>query len=151
MRAGLHYLITSGMTGYIPNPSEVAISNNWLGPYKIQGNPHINDDSCASYNSQISCVFKHPYKKDLYIAMADRWVPDYVVTKDVYSRISRSIASRFNDKYKATLEERESLAKAPLLSTVNTSVSTYVWLPISFEGEKAIINWAEEWKIEDFS
>ena len=29
----------------------------------------------TSYRSQITSVFKHPRKKDLYIALADRWLP----------------------------------------------------------------------------
>ena len=31
----------------------------------------------------------------------------------------------------------------------NTSKSTYVWLPIEWEGEKPIIRWVDEWKLED--
>ena len=29
MRKGKHYLITSGTTGYFPNPSEVAVAQTW--------------------------------------------------------------------------------------------------------------------------
>ena len=31
-RKGKHYLVTSGTTGYLPNPSEVAIADTWHGP-----------------------------------------------------------------------------------------------------------------------
>lgn len=68
-----HYLITSGTTGYNPNPSEVAIADTWHGPYTVQGNPHVNDPTNTSFHSQISSVFKVQGKKDLYIAVADRW------------------------------------------------------------------------------
>ena len=32
LRKGKHYLITSGTTGYLPNPSEVAVADTWHGP-----------------------------------------------------------------------------------------------------------------------
>ena len=32
----------------------------------------------------------------------------------------------------------------------NTSKSTYVWLPIEWDGDKPMIRWYDEWKIEDF-
>jgi signal transduction histidine kinase/ActR/RegA family two-component response regulator len=75
-RGGKHYLLTSGTTGYLPNPSEVAVADTWHGPYRELGNPHPTDESNTSFHSQISSVFKVPGKKDLYIACADRWAPD---------------------------------------------------------------------------
>ena len=75
LRHGRHYLVTSGTTGYLPNPSEVAVADTWHGPYQVLGNPHPGDTSNTSYHSQISSVFKVPGKKDLYIACADRWLP----------------------------------------------------------------------------
>lgn len=32
----------------------------------------------------------------------------------------------------------------------NTSKSTNVWLPIEWEGDKPIIKWKDEWKLEDY-
>ena len=66
------------MTGYYPNPSQVALADTWHGPYKVLGDPHPGDASRTSYHSQISSVFKVEGKKDLYIAVADRWVPDHM-------------------------------------------------------------------------
>lgn len=63
LRNGKHYLITSGTTGYFPNPSEVAVANTWHGPYRVLGNPHPNDPSHTSYHSQVSSVFKVPGKR----------------------------------------------------------------------------------------
>ncbi len=47
-RRGKHYLLTSGTTGYLPNPSEVAVADSWHGPYTILGNPHPADKSRTS-------------------------------------------------------------------------------------------------------
>ena len=76
LRRGKHYLLTSGTTGYFPNPSEVAVADSWHGPYKVLGNPCPDDPSDTTWHSQIASVFKVPGKKDLYIALGDRWLPD---------------------------------------------------------------------------
>lgn len=149
-RNGKHYLITSGMTGYVPNPSETAIADNWQGPYAVQGNPHIKDDSMASFNSQISGVFKYP-GKDLYIALADRWVPEYVMTKEKYEAMERVVLSQFDNSVKVLPSDYAAIADAPFMGSANTSISDYVWLPIRFEGEKVCIDWKDEWRIEDIS
>ena len=84
--------MTSGTTGYLPNPSEVAIADSWHGPYTVQGNPHVGDNSNTSFHSQISSVFKVPGKKDLYIACADRWLPNEMERKyEDYAKIFEAI------------------------------------------------------------
>lgn len=92
IRHGKHYLLTSGTTGYFPNPSEAAMADTWHGPYTVQGDPHIGDKTKTSFHSQISSVFKVPNKKDLYIACADRWMPnapdyDYTHYGPLYDRL----------------------------------------------------------------
>ncbi len=150
VRAGRHYLLTSGMTGYLPNPSEAAVADDWHGEYTILGNPHVEDESRASFNSQISQVFKHPRKKDLYIALADRWVPEYAVTKERYEAIERAIASHYDSAYQATKEDAEILMNSPMLKSADTSKARYVWLPLRFEDGRALIDWKEEWRLEDY-
>lgn len=51
---GKKYMLTSGMTGYVPNRSDSAACDRWDGAFESLGNPHVNDASCASFNSQIS-------------------------------------------------------------------------------------------------
>jgi hypothetical protein len=53
----------------------VAVARTFHGPWTVLGNPHPHDASGTSYRSQISSVFRHPHKKDLCIALADRWLP----------------------------------------------------------------------------
>ena len=31
----------------------------------------------------------------------------------------------------------------------NTSIARYVWLPIQWEGEKPVLRWRDEWRLED--
>lgn len=149
MRHGRHYLLTSGMTGYIPNPSEIAVSKDPLGPYIPIGNPHRNDTSSASFNSQVSCVFQDPQREDFYLVMADRWVPKYVMTEKRYQQIMRVVAAQSDKSYKPKLTDYLAVAGAPFLGTARTSIAEYVWLPLRFEGEQPVIEWYDEWNVED--
>lgn len=143
-----HYVFSSGMTGYTPNPSEVAVSDDWMGPYEVQGNPHENDASSASFNSQISFIFKVE-GKDLYVAVADRWIPDDLMTAQKYDVIMRAIAQRSDKSIKVTQGEKMQMIKM-MTRQVDTSVANYVWLPIRFDGHVAKIEWHDKWKPEDF-
>lgn len=140
-RSGLHYLITSGTTGYYPNPSEVAVAASYHGPWRVQGDPHPDDRSRTSYHSQISCVFRHPGKSDLYIAMADRWLPHYLTdSTEALELHERAFwPGSGNDHHDITGLPEE-----------NTSLADYVWLPIRFDRDLAIIDWHDEWRIEDY-
>lgn len=143
---GKYYLLTSGMMGYVPNPSRISVSDSITGPYKELGDPHVDEPNVSSYNSQVSCIFKHP-NKDLYISLADRWVPDFVVDKETNDKLTRAIASNYDKKYKASLREKIWMMRSPLMGKANTSRSNYVILPISFEENMPVIHWQDEWKI----
>lgn len=147
-RQGKHYLVTSGTTGYLPNPSEVAVADTWHGPYKVLGNPHRYDKSNTSFHSQISSVFKVPGKKDLYIACADRWVPGSMELEyPVYERIFRMM-------FHEDPSERKKLTKEDMAIfddlSKNTFIADYVWLPLHFEDGKVYIDWKDEWRLEEY-
>lgn len=144
-RWGKHYLITSGTTGYLPNPSEVAIADSWHGPYEVLGNPHLHDETHTSYHSQISSVFKVPGKRDLYIACADRWLPEAMqLNYDQYG-------SLFAKMFDPSISKKEiPMGIVSSLPKEKTSIADYVWLPIQFDGKKVIIDWKDEWKVEDY-
>ncbi len=143
---GRHYLITSGMTGYVPNPCEVAVSDDWMGPFTVLGDPHVDDESSASFNSQPCCVFQVAGTEKL-ILMADRWVPDYVMTKDKYDSLVRAIYSRYDKSLKPSFQDMMDMFKAPLLGSADTSRANYVWLPIEFEEEMPRVRWLDEWTV----
>lgn len=143
-REGKHYLVTSGTTGYLPNPSEIAIADTWHGPYRELGNPHPKDQSQTSYHSQISSVFKVEGKKDLYIAVADRWIPDKMDYK--YEEYKAIFERNFDPAYSGP----KTLGKFGEDSERNTSIANYVWLPFRFDGCRAYLDWKDEWRIEDY-
>lgn len=146
VRKGKHYLITSGTTGYMPNPSEVAIADTWHGPYTVLGNPHPQDESYTSYHSQVSCVFKVEGKKDLYIAMADRWLPELMDYK--YERYAKAFEQFFNPDYVG--EKIDMVENFGNDIKRHTAIADYVWLPFRFDGEMAYLDWKDEWRIEDY-
>ena len=144
VRGGKHYLITSGTTGYCPNPSELAVADTWHGPYRVLGNPHPGDPSRTSFHSQVSSVFKVPGKKDLYIALGDRWLPGdmdrpYEVTHGFFE-------SCFGEKNEAA--ERAWRALPP--PGADMRVADYVWLPFRFDGEMGYLDWRDEWSPAEF-
>lgn len=148
MRKGKHYLITSGTTGYLPNPSEVAVGDTWHGPFTVLGNPHVDDPSDTSFHSQISSVYKVPGKKDLYIALADRWLPDMMELE--YSVYERLFKVMFGEEYSREEKLAAMYEARGMSGPENTSMADYVWLPIVFEDNVPKIRWYDEWRIEDF-
>ncbi|MBQ7916997.1 MAG: family 43 glycosylhydrolase [Firmicutes bacterium] len=152
LRKDKHYLLTSGTTGYLPNPSEVAVADTWHGPFTVLGDPHPDDPTTTSFHSQVSSVFKVQGKKDLYIACADRWLPDYMHLR--YEDYAPLYEKQFNSDMENPLE-----GSANLMDDVinNTSVANYVWLPLRFvepceeyPNGMVFIDWKDEWRIEDY-
>lgn len=147
-RKGKHYLLTSGTTWYLPNPSEIAVADTWHGPYKLLGNPHRNDESMTSFHSQVSCVFKVPGKKDLYIACADRWMPEH--TELEYKDYEKTFARMFHEDEEIRKEGELEGGKLLMGIGGNTSIADYVWLPLRFENDMVYIDWRDEWSLDDY-
>ena len=143
---GRKYMVTSGMTGYIPNKSDVAVSDGWEKEFASLGNPHMQDSSNASFNSQISKIFRIE-GTDRFVAMADRWLPEYHVDARVADLFTRVIAGSYDSEhYKATEEERREMYAANKLKTARTQIADYVWLPIEFIDGKPRLRWQDKWK-----
>ena len=144
---GCKYMLSSGMTGYIPNQSDSALSFSWEDPFIPKGDPYVDDESLSSFNSQFTQVFRLP-ESGRYIALSDRWVPDYPVDAKRADMLRRCIASRYDpEHYQATDEEKKELAAAPMLETADTSRADYVWLPVEFAGRRVRIRWHDKWTV----
>lgn len=147
---GKKYMLTSGMTGYVPNRSDSAVADAWDAPFESLGDPHVEDESCASFNSQITKIFRVEGKENIFIAMADRWLPGYHVDARIADLFTRVIAGNYEpEKYQATDSERAEMYAANVLETADTSIADYVWLPISLESGRPKIVWRDSWNIED--
>ena len=145
-------MITSGMSSYVPNPSDSAVSSGWDQPFTSIGNPHVADSSRASFNSQISKVFRVEGKDGLFIAMADRWLPRYPVDAERSDMITRAIACTYDsENYQATESERREMYEAVSAEKADTSISDYVWLPFRMteSSDEIRIVWRNRWTVNE--
>lgn len=152
IRGGKHYLITSGTTGYVPNESMVASFTDYHGKYKELGNPHPADKYHHSFCSQVTDVVKIP-GKDLYVAVADRWMPQITDT-GFPMQVAKQMEVQYKDHQPfekdfstPTPKDKSNEVRTDWDVTYN---STYVFLPIVFKGGKPQIEWRDEWRIEDY-
>lgn len=142
---GVKYMLTSGMTGYVPNRSDSACCGRWNGVFQPMGNPHVEDASHASFNSQISKIFRVE-GTDTFIAMADRWLPGTPVDARLAEVFTRVIAGTYDPaRYQATEAERQEMYAANKLEAADTSIADYVWLPIQWENGRPVLRWREQW------
>ncbi len=155
-RGGKHYLLTSGTSGYHANPSLAAVADTYHGPWTMLGDAHRNDQTATSFNSQISSVFKHPAKKDLYIALADRWIynlPELEGPSFYTGEASRRFQGYYEKQFApggSTLTPEEEAELRKLEGQIEPSLARYVWLPIRFDGDRPYIEWRDEWSLDEF-
>lgn len=130
---GKYYLVTSGASGWRANPSLTQMSDSVLGTWTATGNPMTgngpdnngrwsqNAAANTSFNSQSTCILQLPDGQYMY--MGDRW------KNGVYD-VSTTLGT-FPD--------------------VDVKISTYVWLPITFEtdstyGDNTLkVRWSDAW------
>ena len=71
-----YYMISSGCTGWSPNPAQYAIADKVLGNWVTIGNPCVDDGAATTYDTQSTCVYQ--VKDGEYIYMGDRWYSGYL-------------------------------------------------------------------------
>ena len=78
-RAGTYYLITSGATGWDPNPAQYATATEILGEWTDHGNPVTGEGGGGgagdTFRSQSTNVVPVDPERGTYIYMGDRWTP----------------------------------------------------------------------------
>lgn len=113
---GTWYLLNSGMTGYLPNQSEAAVSERIEGPYTPVGGPHPADAARTSWHSQISQVFAAA--DGTLLSIADRWVPRRQLDQKEQEILIRTVASAQEpERYSVTEEERAFAMSIPRWTT----------------------------------
>ena len=70
---GTYYMITSGCTGWDPNPASYAYASSPLGPWTTVNNPCTDDGANTTYRTQSTCVFPVDAAAGKFIYMGDRW------------------------------------------------------------------------------
>lgn len=76
-----YFLITSGATGWSPNPARSAVSGNLFGPWESLGNPArgSEDETSVTFRSQSTFILPVEGKEDTFIYMGDRWRPENAI------------------------------------------------------------------------
>lgn len=73
---GKYRLITSGATGWDPNPAKEHVATSIWGPWADRGNPCRGPDANTTFRSQSTFVLPLPGYKDAFVYMGDRWTPN---------------------------------------------------------------------------
>jgi hypothetical protein len=75
---GKYFMFTSGTTGWKPNPGRLASANKITGVWKPLGNPcrGTADENKITFGSQSTFVLPIQGKKNTFIYMGDRWIPE---------------------------------------------------------------------------
>ncbi len=140
-RNGRHYLLTSGTTSYYPNASITYDITDLHGQWKDLGKTCVDDHNNDSFCAQFSSVFQHPGKKEVYIALGDRWLTDMPLDMPNMDRVFEG-GFAGKSEYKLPKVEQEKLTDRDI------SQATYVWLPVQFNDEGIpYIRWIKEWEI----
>jgi len=71
--AGKYYMVSSGCTGWSPNPAQISICDSVMGEWKTVYDPCVGQNSKKTYYSQSTYVLPNPNRKGEYIYMGDRW------------------------------------------------------------------------------
>ncbi|MGY5765327.1 glycoside hydrolase family 43 protein [Brachybacterium sp. DNPG3] len=74
-RGGTYVLITSGATGWDPNPASYATATEILGEWTDHGNPCMGDEAGTTFRSQSTHVLPIDAERGLFVYMGDRWTP----------------------------------------------------------------------------
>ena len=72
-RKGIYYLITSGCTGWSPNPAMLGSADSIMGEWTELYNPCIGPNSDSTFIAQSTFVLPVAKGKDQFIFLADRW------------------------------------------------------------------------------
>ncbi|MEH7482647.1 family 43 glycosylhydrolase, partial [Neobacillus drentensis] len=70
---GKYYLITSGATGWDPNPARYTVADSIFGEWKPMRDPSLGDKASTTFDSQSTNVISIDPQKGKFIFMADRW------------------------------------------------------------------------------
>ncbi|MFS0635366.1 family 43 glycosylhydrolase [Mesobacillus foraminis] len=73
---GKYYMITSGATGWDPNPARYSVADSVMGKWKTMGDPSVGTGSETTFRSQSTYVIPVDAKKGKFIYMGDRWNKD---------------------------------------------------------------------------
>ncbi len=78
-KGGVFYMITSGCTGWKPNPGRSAKANEIMGEWEALGNPFMGEEANTSFRSQSTHIINIEGNGEGFIYMGDRWTPENAI------------------------------------------------------------------------
>ena len=72
---GKFYMLTSGCTGWHPNPALYAVADSVMGEWTNKNDPCVNDVKRTTFDSQSTFVLPLDSENGKYMYLGDRWVP----------------------------------------------------------------------------
>lgn len=76
---GKYWMISSGTTGWSPNPGRLSVADTIWGPWSELGNPFVGEGADTSFQSQSTFVLPAPGRPGAFIYMGDRWTPQNAI------------------------------------------------------------------------
>jgi hypothetical protein len=75
---GRYFMFTSGTTGWKPNAARLSVARKLFEEWKPVGNPcrGTEDENKITFGSQSTQILPVEGKKDAFIYMGDRWIPE---------------------------------------------------------------------------
>jgi hypothetical protein len=70
---GKYYMMTSGATGWAPNPARYTVADEIFGEWRAMRDPSVGAKAATTFDSQSTNVITIDAAKGKYIFMADRW------------------------------------------------------------------------------
>lgn len=71
-----YYLITSGSTGWAPNPAKYHVAESVLGEWETKGEISVGQGAATTFDSQPTYVIPFAPEEGKFIYMGDRWEED---------------------------------------------------------------------------
>ncbi|HUC92840.1 MAG TPA: family 43 glycosylhydrolase [Paenibacillus sp.] len=118
---GKYYMITSGATGWAPNPARYTVADDIFGEWKPLRDPSVGAKASTTFDSQSTYVIPVDPAKGKFIYMGDRWISnDLKQSKYIWLPIefgqNDEIMLKWYDEW--TLDKLDGMGKV----TVNTSI-----------------------------
>ncbi len=78
---GKYYMISSGTTGWKPNPARLSVADHLFGPWQALGDPSRGDENQVktTFWSQSTYIIPVAGKRNAFIYMGDRWKPENAI------------------------------------------------------------------------
>jgi hypothetical protein len=125
-----------------PDPSQVAVAPSYHGPWRMLNDPHPGDPTCSSCQSQGQLRLPAPAQAG----------PLHPVGRPVAASLHRVKRGRDRNARPAVQPLWRSPGRPLVRADRDRHIDRRLFLAaLRFEPERALLDWHDEWRIEDYS